>query len=599
MPTRLARSSQAVAVSPTDLKRSWGAPELANEARLLDYRLKRYHHNWDLYEGTAFAHLSDWGDYKSVYGLYRGIRQVWDIAHEIVEFYVSHIWSGSLASDGLNLPDGVANAVPLAEDTPPKLAACIATLFKWWNFQELKDLIVRYTAAIGELLVEVDDDVEAGKVRIEMIWPGYVTDIRLDPVGNITYYCIQYTYYDRDEGKSFLFRREVDKEYIRTYRDNKPWNYVDTPIPEGTDPDGLMDGLSFGQSISNGYIIGGEDGYERPNPYGFVPARWFRHHKVMGVRGEPAIYSTQQQMDEINALMSHLLDKAHTSLESPILISGDVTPNRLTSALTGLFGSAKRAFTADLDDGRAVGEEINILEGPQGTTMSTIELKITEAGEAVDRLIKAIEKKCPEVVFYTELRAMTQVTGPSAGSLLGDVDRKVKQTAPGYDSGLRGLTQIGTAIAGMRLAEGAGGWAEKTKDQQKFAGFDLDSYAKGELDYDIMPRPLIPISAKEKLEILQMKKLVMPFIPETVIAKEAGYTDETEVQGWVDDYEEKQQQKAEDAMALAQKAPFGQSGQPGGGKPPLDIKTGQVKKPVGAPAGGPQRGAPTRNRKSA
>jgi hypothetical protein len=584
----MAATDRVMELTRKAFMRTWGNPEMAHAARDLDNRAYRYQRLWELYDGTAFTNMDAWQQYKSVHGLYRQIRQIYDHVHELVEFYATHIWSGSLAKDGLHLPDGVLNAVPLAEDTSPKLAAAIAQLFTWWNFQEVMTVIPRYSGALGELLVELRDDPQRGKVLINLIWPGYITDVRLDESGNLIYYCIEYSYYDREDRAYHAYRREVDKVSMRTYRDDKPYNYEANPIPEGADPDGTLAGLA---TNSDG-LFDRADGYEVPNPYGFVPAVWFRHHRVIGVRGEPAVWSTQAQLDEINSLYSHMIDKAHVSLRSPILISGNIAPFRLRTALTNAYGAVKRTFTSDLDNQRSGMEEIEIIEGPQGTEMKTIELRITEAGEAIDRIIKGIEKKCPEITFYSELRSMTQLTGPGASRLLGDVDRKVKMVAAGYDHELIKLLQMGIAIAGWRLRGGDDKWAERTTAQEKFDGFDLDSYAKGDLDFDIMPRDLVPMTPKDRLEIIQMKRTAMPWIPDEVIGKEAGYRVE-EVKQWAKQYERKQQQKLEQQMQATQKAPFGQGVRQNGDTPT------PIKRPVGAPSGGPQRGAPVQNRRSA
>jgi hypothetical protein len=197
----------------------------------------------------------------------------------------------------------------------------------------------------------------------------------------------------------------------------------------------------------------------------------------------------------------------------------------------------------------------------------------------LDRITKSIERKCPEIIFYSELRSMTQVTGPSASKLLGDVDRKVRQIASGYDQDLIKTHQMSTAIGGWRLQQGVDGWADPSEAQQKFDGFNLESYAKGDLNFDIMPRDIVPMSTRDRYELLQMKKTVLPFLPPEQLAKEGGYHDETKIKQWVSDFEAKQQEQMQ--MQMKQQ----------------ESKI-EAKKPVGAPEGGPQRGAPNQNRKT-
>lgn len=549
--------------------RTWGNPEQQYALTQAD-RAYRYKRLWDLYQGTAFDNLTDWAPYRQQFGLYRATRQIWDHTFQLVEFYATHIWSGSLAADGLVLPEGVDNAVPLAPDTDPKLAAAIAQLFLWWNFQEQMTTIVRYTAALGELLVEIKDDTERGKILINIIWPSYLRDVCVDESGNCTSYDIEYKVKDTDAKETFTYRRYVDKDVIRTYKDGEPFDYTRDPNDEIDRPYG-----EYVMGSADGSYFDDEDGdgWEIENPYGFTPAVWFRHTATHGVRGEPAIWSTQSQLDEANELFSHLLDKGHVSLEAPIVVSGNIAQNALQKALNQMVGTVKRSFTESLNE-RPVKERetVNILEGPAGTKVETIELKISEALLALDRIISSIEKKCPEITFYQELRSMTQLTGPGAQRVLGDVERKVRSVAGGYDRNLIRLCQMGISAAVMRLAEGEDGWAEQDSMQQKFAGFSESSFDDGDLNFDILPRSVTPITVKDKLDILQAKKNVLgDLIPAEVLAEELGYPEET-IAEWVKLREQRQQEEMKQQQDL--------------------MKQQAAIRPVGAPPGGPQKGAP-------
>lgn len=550
--------------------RTWGNPEQQYALTQSD-RAYRYRRLWDYYSGIAFDDLSAWGVYRREFGLYRAIRQIWDHTHQLVEFYATHIWSGSIAADGLTLPDGVENAIPLAKDTDAKLAAALGQLWLWWNMQEQMTTIVRYTAALGEYLVELKDDTERGKVLINTIWPSYIKDIKLDESGNVREYEIEYRVKDDDTNETFTYRRRVDKEWITTYKNGEPFDYTNDPLPSGDQP--------YGEYVSgSGEGFDDEDGARVANPYRFAPAVWFRHLRMAGVRGEPAIWSTQGQLDEANQLFAHLLDKGHVSLEAPIVVSGNLAPNALQKALGQMVGNVKRAFTETLGGPVAERETINVLEGPAGTRIETIELKISEAAEALDRIIASIEKKCPEITFYQELRAMTQLTGPGAQRVLGDVERKVRSIAGGYDRNLIRLSQMGVSMCAMRLEEGLEGWEDADDEQKKFAAFDENSYEDGDLNFDVMPRSVTPMNIKDKLEIEQLKKAVLgDFIPPEQLAEELGYH-EDQIKEWTARAEK---MKAEAEALMKEQA---QAGAPT-----------PIRKPVGAPGGGPQQGS--RNQK--
>ena len=525
--------------------RTWGGVDQTISAHEYDVRLYRYQRLWDYYQGTAFDDLEAWAQYRRAFALYRQIRLVWDHVHALVEFYATHVWSGTLPLDGKRLPDGVTNAIPLADDTPDGLASAIGQLWQWWNFQEAMTMLVRYVAALGEYLVELSDDVERGKINLNYWWPGYVTLIDLDEAGNVKHYIIEYEAWDEAEQRFFYFRREVDKTSFRTYRSETM-----------AAPDAFRE-------VST-----------TPNPYGFVPAVWFRHIRIMGNHGEPALWATQSELDEVNGLFSHIIDKSHVSLNAPIVISGNIAPTVFKRSLDNMVSAARNVFTEDEDEPREGREDLNILEGPAGTSVSTIQLNVTDAARILDRIIAGIERKVPEVTFYEQLRSMTQLTGPAASRLLGDVEHKLRSVAGNYDRSLIKLTQMGVAVAGFRQNEGMGGWAVQNDQQTKFASFDLDSFLAGDLNFDIMPRELVPMTARERYELLLLKKQVLPDLPEEQLAKEGGYSEEA-----VKAFKMPTAEEQAELRELKQEM-FTEGGPAGPGRPP------------GAPPGGPQGGQP-------
>jgi len=534
--------------------RTWGGVDQTLTTNELDVRLYRYQRLWDYYQGTAFDDIEAWAEYRRAFGLYRQIRLVWDHVHALVEFYATHVWSGTLPLDGKQLPDGVVNAIPLAEDTPDDLSTAIGQLWQWWNFQETMTMLVRYTATLGEFLVELSDDVERGKLNLNLIWPGYVTYIDLDEAGNVKHYVLEYEAWDEDEQRFFYFRREVDKESFRTFRS-----------------DTIISPEAFRQVAST------------PNPYGFVPAVWFRHIRIIGNHGEPALWATQSELDEVNGLFSHIIDKSHVSLNAPIVVAGNIAPTVFQRSLDNMVAAAKNVFTEDADEPREGRQDLNILEGPAGTSVSTIQLNVTDAAKILDRIIAGIERKVPEVTFYEQLRSMTQLTGPAASRLLGDVEHKLRAVAGNYDRSLIKLLQMGVAIGGFRQREGLAGWSAHNDQQVKFAPFTIESYLAGDLNFDIMPRELVPMTPRERYELLQLKKLVLPDLPEEQLAKEGGYSEEA-IRAF------NMPTAAEQAELRDLKNQMFTEGGPGGPGAPAQRS--------GAPAGGPQGGnAPNPNGK--
>lgn len=549
--------------------KSWGNPEQALDVEDQSLRQERYRRLWDLYTGIAFEDRAAWSNYMRANGLYRQTRQIFDHVFPLVEFYVAHVWPGTLAGDGLTLPDGVPNAIPLGKDTDRQLAAAIGQLWTWWNWQQNKDILVRYTAAVGEMLVELIDDTEKGKITANLVWPGFVRQIELDESGNVKAYVIEYEAWDSEREEFFRYRREVDKASFRTYRNDAPYDYR-----AFARPDESRDRLpTFDRA--DGMAA---DHAEIENPYGFVPACWFRHIPTLGVRGEPACWSTLSQLDELNSLLSHLLDKAHVNLEAPVIVSGNVTAGTLKRAFQSIYGSVKRTFTDELEDDRADRETLNVLQGPQGTSVSTIDLRMTDALAVVERIARAIEQKVPEVTLYERLRSMSQLTGPSVIPLLSDVANKASTIASGYDRQLVKLMQMGVAMAGWRANEAMGGWRSLTNAQRKFLPFNLDSFARGDLDVDIVPREIIPISAIDRARLVIAQKTVLPSMPETKVGELLGFNVD-DVAAWV------AQAHAEQETSDSEPSPKQTSVSVD------DLARIVFSRPPGAPPGGPQRGS--------
>ena len=62
------------------------------------------------------------------------------------------------------------------------------------------------------------------------------------------------------------------------------------------------------------------------------------------------------------------------------------------------------------------------------------------------------------------------------------------------------------AVAGWRAASGAWGLpSQLSSQQQAFAGYDLDSYVRGDLDMSIQSRPLVLPSPEDELRLEQMR----------------------------------------------------------------------------------------------
>jgi hypothetical protein len=423
-------------------------------------RLSRYALLWSYYTNSAFENLRNWSLYRENYNLYRYTRSIYNPTQRLVDFYVDHIYPGVLSEDGSRLPSGVQLAIPLADDTSDKLKIAISQLWQWSNWQDGCGLMVRYGGAIGSVLVEVMDEVERSKVTANVVYAGHVSEIETDSTGNVQFYALEYQAIDDDE-QAYTYRKEVDQESFRTFKNDAPFGFNGQPA-------------------------------EYENPYGFVPAVWIKHINQGGDYGVPALRGSIGKIDELNSLAAHLNDHIHNLIKNPILIGS-------SGAISSLFkGKAGQATEVQESDTNGRQSQI-FLKGPADVGVHKLSgnIDLDKALPYLKELLTEIEHDFPELTFYQELREMSQVTGPAAARLTGDVGNRVVKAAAQYDLQSIKLFQMMTAIAGWRLSTGA--WAMVSRQQEKFRPFDLTSYAKGDLDFAIVPRQLITLTETEAI----------------------------------------------------------------------------------------------------
>ena len=421
-------------------------------------RMAAYQLFWAYYTNSAFDDLARWETYRARNQLYRHIRPIYNPARRLVDFYTGIVYQGQWSDDPAKMVEPDA-AIPFETDTPRQLLGAISQIVQWSNWRSGKSLLIRYAAATGDALGIVVDDTERRKVYLDVIWPGHVADIETNPAGDVTAYALEYEIADETTGDSYTYRREVDKTSIRTYRDGSPYAY---------------DGSAA----------------EQANPYGFVPAAWINHTPTGSERGDPAIRNIGK-VDELNNLAAHALDQAHRIFEAPILVAGE---NISTGSAPSKGGS-----TSQQSRPSAGREDLKLITGAPGSSIEAAKLDPGEALEHIDRLLREIESDHPEITMYNQLRQMTQVTGPAADRLFGDVAALVSEARTQYDTATIKLFQMATAIGGWRANSGA--WGDLDRQQAKFRPYNLDSYAAGDLDLAIQGRPLILPTREEMIAL--------------------------------------------------------------------------------------------------
>lgn len=438
----------------------------ASDDRLADYRLL-----WTYYNNSAFSDIARWQSYRVANGLYRGTRPIYNPTRRLVNFYAGVVYQGQWAAEPEEMTTKNA-AIPWGKRTPPALLSAIAQIIQWGNWQAKSGLMLRYAAALGDCLVVVVDDLQRRKVYPDVVWPGIVHDVQLDPTGNVTAYTLRYdaAVLDREEqptGRTYEYRREVTKTAIT--------EWADDAVTSRT-----------------------------ANPYGFVPACWVQHGASGGEHGEPALRS-MGKVDELNSWAAHALDQGHRIFEAPILLAGENMGGNLADGSKAQPVGIPSRYPAPPVER----ETLKIITAAAGADLQTLTFDTGAAIEHIDHLLAEIERDHPELGMFAKLREMSSVTGPGADRMFGDVAALVNAARAQYDQQTIKLMQMCVAIAGWRAASGVWGLRSLLSRQQRaFGGFDLDSYARGDLDLSIQGRGLIPLSEDEELRLDQLRDSV-------------------------------------------------------------------------------------------
>jgi hypothetical protein len=235
--------------------------------------------------------------------------------------------------------------------------------------------------------------------------------------------------------------------------------------------------------------------------------------------------STLGPVDELNNLASHTNDQIHKIIGAPLVLWAG-------SGLQNLFNTEKRGPTSEFVEPTSEQENVLMLKGPQGGHVESLagNLNLADVAIHMDRLISEIEHDHPELTFYEQLRSMSQITGPAAARLTGDVGKRVLDIQAVYDQSNISLFRMAVAIGGFRANTGA--WGQLSPQQQKFVPFDLTSYERGDLDLAMKPRPLV---VPTRTEIALEKQafwtgvgtaVQQAGIPVEIVLRDEGWTDE-------------------------------------------------------------------------
>lgn len=426
----------------------WGWGDYPNRA--MRYRLYE-----GLYHNVAYRQIETYSAVmKHDYDLYKHIRGIYNPVYRLVELIVAKTMGGALDWDGLE-----TGALILTR-ADPALTEAILQVMQWSNWQTRKSLFARQMTTLGDGFLWIDDDPMRGKVRIEPLHAAKLKAATFDGVGNIKAACIEYEREwmpDGGELKNGTYRMDVDKERFATFKDDEPFSWTDTGLAEW------------------------------PNEYGFVPLAHgpFKDEGLMW--GANCFHTALSKIHEINDAASILNDNIRKA-------------NNITWYLAGTQAGQTLKFSGNLADGTTVSDpsaqrdKVNTLHGPAGSQPHAMHfpLDIANTGLNIQNLLMELERDMPELTMQRIRDGNSGLSGVAIRNMYGDAVGRLDEAAGNLDDVLIRALQMAVAMGGYRGYDG-------------FGPFNLESYDRGDLDFNIKERQHFEdkLTPQERLQAMQ------------------------------------------------------------------------------------------------
>lgn len=451
------------------------------EARKLRYAIF-----WAFFQNTAYRDINKWApSLRAEYGLYKFARNIYNPAYRLGKFWQAHLMGGALdpnAGDGKTAP----SALPILTEVDA-LRTPIAALWRDSNWQIRKDIFTLQGSLFGDIGLRVIDDVERAKVYLDVVHPGTIKSVTLDPFGNVKGYTLE---------ESRVNPNGNTPKFV---------TYTEVAARDGANV--------VYQTFLNGTLYAWNGiAAEWAEPYGFIPLVICQHNNVGLEWGWSELHPGLAKFREVDDLSAMLHDQIRKMVNAAWLLAGVSeskarTPNAKNNSAT----------SENPGNGR---EEVPIFYGPVGAQPHALvaPLDIAAAGARVDALIVELERDYPELKI-DELRVSGSLSGRAMALAQQPAEDKAYQLRAGYDNGLVRAQQMAIAIGGHRGYEG-------------YAGFDLDSYAAGKLNHSIGARRVFAQTPLDELEertafygVFKAASDAGAPIPRKMIWQEAGYED--------------------------------------------------------------------------
>lgn len=443
-------------------------------------RLLRYSIYFSFYENTAYDNIHDWAvTYRTRYGLYKYVRNLYNPAYRLSEFWRTVIWGGILDLDG-----GEEGAIPLITDS----AALRKAIAQGWRDSDLdiiKDLITLYGASMGDAGIKIVDSVKKQKVYLEYVHPSNIRDVIVDRRGNVKEYVLEETRVLDGQQVTYVEvceRGSGDNIRFTTYKDGEPfaWN-----------------GKAAQWTIR----------------YGFAPFVLINHNRVSGKWGWAEMHPQASRIREVDETASKMHDYTRKAVD-PVWLFNFKKPKNPPN-----FQDQGAEATEDMPlPGREELPAMYVSDArAKAQPLVTDLVNLDHVYGTVKGIIAELERELPELQMDI-WTAGGYTTGKALRTARQRVERKVIQRRPNYDKPLIRAQQMMVAIAGERRYPG-------------FESFNLDSFQRGELDHEI--KSTRSVFDTDELEAVERKQVFWRTVIEAMgkglpidpILKDHGWSD--------------------------------------------------------------------------
>lgn len=463
-----------------------------------DYRLFRYYHYDSYVNNTVYSRLVNYAAvHKEREKLYKHTRSIYNPASRLEDLLVSYVYGGAI--DMQTLEQG---AIPIVAENPALLDA-IKQVFTWSRWGEQKSLYVRRGARYGDSFLKVCDDPSKRKVYLESLHPGKVREWTTDNVGNIQSIVIEYL---REEDPDIAALTPSRFGLIPQPQSQKQYLYTEkiTKLDDGSEKwETFKDGEPFGYYANEFGILVPSWTTE----YGFIPVTLTQYKNIGLFSGANAFYSSLRKIDEINDNASLLNDQVRKAINPMWYFAGVRRTEEVNATTNGTEGTENERRK----------DAVPAIYGPAGSQPfpMVFDLPIDQAYQNLQGMIAELERDMPELALQRIREGGSDMTEPGNTSGYSDAIGRVEEARGNYDAGQIRALQMAITIGGIHQYDG-------------FEGFNLDSYAAGDLKFYIRERPVIAdqLSKRERITQLQMAGTA-PLPIQKLILKEMEYDTKT------------------------------------------------------------------------